>query len=445
MPVVLKETPKDTCKHKSADGTCDVVRSLASIAFQPHDSACTACSDTESPQSANKVTANLSYGALIKAGKRPSRELASMAGLTIPEQQPKTGPGTELTKLLSWFATPSKKCNCSKKSTLMDRWGPQKCRQQHAVIVTWLVDEAAGLGVPRALVPKSLIHAVVTRAIDTAEKQIGQHETNHSSAESDRLNQIVAQYCTDNDPQATDRELELTRDWPFVWTYWGDGAVGDEIRYSIRSVLKHHPGARVIVVGDKPDWYTGEHFDKPRISRRPHQAFKDCYSKIIHAAELLTQFVWMMDDVYWIKPFPMRDAIAPKYVRHVSQQRYQDWAPSTKWARTRADAYQWLLDNDRPTYDFAAHLPQPIVAAEINKMESELGLLENYKNWECLYLNSYHADHAQDWGRRFLRVNKKRDIIQTLHSVLNHTHSHFTGVVEAYLEGLFPHKCKVEK
>lgn len=449
MSVTQNETPKNICKNKSPDGSCNVVRSLISVAFKPHDSACKACSDVEPPRSVNQVTANLSCGVLIKAGKRPSSKLAAIAGLQVPEHPPETGPGTELKKLLSWFASPSKKCNCSTKAALMDSWGPQKCRQQREVIVTWLVDEAVGLAVPRQLVPKSAIRAIVTLAINTAEKQITDSEVNQSSAEADRINQVIAQYNPrpngSGDQSAIVRESELTRDWPFVWTYWGDGAVGDEIRYSIRSVLKHQPGARIVIVGDRPGWYIGEHFAKPRISRRPHQAFKDCYSKILHAAGRLKRFVWMMDDVYWIKPFSMRDAITPKYVRHVSQHRFNNWTPPNKWARTRADAYQWLLENNRPTYDFAAHLPQPIVSANLNKLEQELKLFENYRNWECLYFNSFHAADAQDWGRRFLRVTTKRETIQTPHAILNHTHRNYTGAVEAFLSDTLSEKSIVEQ
>lgn len=66
-------------------------------------------------------------------------------------------------------------------------------------------------------------------------------------------------------------------------------------------------------------------------------------------------------------------------------------------------------------------------------------------NWECVYFNTHHAAEAEDWGRRYLRVTRKRDSIQTRHKLLNHTHSQFRGAVENLLASLFPHPSAVEK
>jgi hypothetical protein len=150
--------------------------------------------------------------------------------------------------------------------------------------------------------------------------------------------------------------------------------------------------------------------------------------------------------IYWIKPFTMAEATVPKYVRHVSQQRFKGWNPRNTWGKTRAHAYRWLLDHNYPTYDFAAHLPQPIESGKFLETEREVQMMTTrYRNWECVYLNRHHAAEAEDWGRRYLRVTRKRDSIQTRHKLLNHTHSQFRGVVENLLASLFPNPSTVEK
>lgn len=245
------------------------------------------------------------------------------------------------------------------------------------------------------------------------------------------------------DQQPENDKLHL---WPFVYTNYASGAVGDELRYSIRSLLKWKPEAEVVVVGDRPEWFNGRVIECPRISKREFHSFQDCYFKLRTAAEQIPQYVWMMDDIYWVQNFDLYEAITPKYVRHVSQQRYYAWKPGNAWAKTRARAYDWLLRNNKPTYDFAGHLPQPIRAATFLGMEEELQLAGYYRNWECIYFNSYYANHAIDYGRAYTRVVKKQAEGWTppRGCIMNHTHATYKGGVEKYLETTFGEPCKYE-
>lgn len=233
--------------------------------------------------------------------------------------------------------------------------------------------------------------------------------------------------------------------WPFVWTYWAAGAVGDELRYSIRSVLQQHPRARVIVVGDRPQWYIGEHIPCPRIGKREFQSFRDCYHKLQTAAQQLPQFIWMMDDIYWLRPFSIAEAAQPKFIREVTPERLRGWTPKNAWQKTRARAYEWLIEHGHPLRDFAAHLPQPIVAESFLAMEADLRLSQHYRNWECVYYNAYHRADAADWGARYLRVTQKVDAIKTPHKILNHTDSKYRGAVQRFLAATFARRSPVER
>ena len=340
------------------------------------------------------------------------------------------GPGSELRRLVGWFAGDRKGCRCKERAAIMNRWGVIECRKNIEVIVGWLREEALiRFGAKAKLFPDIAYKTAVWKACDLAEGR--------------ENNEDISTLTNDGLPGRDD--ATLLKEWPFVWTYYGAEAVGDELKFSIRSVLHHWPEARVIVVGDKPDWFTGEMIDKPRIGRTDHQAFKDCFSKVLHMTGLLPQFTWMMDDIYFLGRLPMTDVVAPKYVRHVTQQRFQKWNPSNKWGRTRQRAYQWLLDRNRPTYDFASHLPQPIQSASFKEVSREAQFMDDYKNWECCYLNSYRSADAQDWGRRFLRVTRNLDSIITDQKVLNHTSRFFAGAVEKHLQDMFPAKSRVEK
>ena len=61
----------------------------------------------------------------------------------------KTGPGTELKKLLSKIGINSKpNCTCNKRAAIMDQWGPDECEKRIDEIVGWLKEEATKRKLP---------------------------------------------------------------------------------------------------------------------------------------------------------------------------------------------------------------------------------------------------------------------------------------------------------
>ena len=406
------------CHNKHPDGRCEIVTHLIGEPYAVNDAACIDCQQQAKPQTINRVTASIALAARKRLGKHPSQELLDI----VAKKPPATGPGTELEKLIPKFFQ-SKKCSCKNYARRMNEWKVDGCERRFNEIVDHLVGEAQKhklLSVFGDKPARVVAAKLLRKAIDAARPDV--------------LGDLTTQ---DSD--------KLKSEWPFVWTYFAGGAVGDELKFSIRSVLHWHPDAQIYIVGDRPDWYAGNMFEKPRLSKRPHQAFKDCYSRILHATQSLRQFVWMMDDIYWIQPFTISEAIQPKYVRHVWPARFKNWKPANAWGRTRETAYTWLFANNRPTYDYASHLPQPIIAESLQQMESEMQLLQEYKNWECIYFNSYHSASGVDWGRKTCRVVKSTKRIDTTKPILNHIHAMYKGMVSDFLHSKFPDKSKVER
>lgn len=405
------------CHNRHKDGRCEIVTHLIGEPYKVNEAACRDCIEQASPMGQNRVTGGIALAAVRNRGEEPSSQITRLAS----SRPPANGPGTELESLIPGFFK-SKKCSCRSYARRMNEWGVTGCTNRFDDIVDHLVHQAGKhklLSIFGDRPARAVASSLVRKAIDQAKA-------------------VTIGDLTERGNDA------LVSTWPFVWTYFANGAVGDELKYSIRSVLHWHPDAKVYIVGDRPEWYTGEMFEKPRLSKRPHQAFKDCYSRILHAAERLPQFVWMMDDLYWINPFDMSDAITPKYVRHVWPDRYKKWKPQNAWGRTRQTAYAWLFEHNRPTYDFASHLPQPIVSESLQGMERQLRLLEEYRNWECIYFNSFHSASGVDWGRKTCRVVNNTKKIDTSKPILNHIHSRYHGMVSDFLQTKFPHKSSVE-
>lgn len=428
------------CPNKEK-GKCKVVSALAREDYFPPAEACKHCQSSDPPQGFNKVTAGICRTILQRKGEKVPSQVTKAMGLP-----PETGPGTELKNILSWFGVKEVKgCKCKEHAAQMNKWGPDKCEQKLEQIVSWLSEELQRRSLPNGPIVRSALRVAVKAAIKRS-KGAEEHIDQDAAMVLKEIENSIEELPEKDHREDQERNDRLVKEWTFVWTYWAGGASGDELRYSIRSVLDHHPNAKVVVVGDRPDWYAGEMLEKPRIEKTSHHAFKDCYSKILHAAERIEKFVWMMDDVYWINPFHMDQAIEPKYVRHVWPERYKGWEPRNKWANTRAAAYKWLFENNRPTYDYASHLPQPIVADSLLEMESSLRLMDQYMNWECLYFNTYHSANGVDWGQKTCRIAaNSREVIDISKPILNHVAYRYEGFVEEFLKKRFPDQSEVEE
>jgi hypothetical protein len=87
----------------------------------------------------------------------------------------------------------------------------------------------------------------------------------------------------------------------FVW-FLGSGSQynDEEIRYSMRSVAKFHPEAQMVIIGERPEWYTGEHY---YISDESDCAYVNKWRKMENACLLFDTFVAMDDDFYLLEPF----------------------------------------------------------------------------------------------------------------------------------------------
>jgi hypothetical protein len=74
-------------------------------------------------------------------------ELKTMLKSYLPDQEEPTtlriaaykpGPGSELRKMLAWFARPSDTCKCETRAETINDWGVEGCRTNLDTIIEWL-------------------------------------------------------------------------------------------------------------------------------------------------------------------------------------------------------------------------------------------------------------------------------------------------------------------
>lgn len=225
----------------------------------------------------------------------------------------------------------------------------------------------------------------------------------------------------------------------FVWPFWAGGANGDELRWSIRSVQHHYEGkAKITIVGDRPEWWQGHVINKPRIAQSANWPFRDMLSKMWTIAthrEIDSEFVWMMDDVYLIKPCDFNDIQTP---------RAYGWngSKATSWQRRKANTMQALANEGKTQHDYATHLPHYAEQSKLREIYERHDLHNNTMLWEVLYGNTFRGrpEHPHPF---FARINKRMDLASVKKQcraafIMNHAAHAWCEGIREYLEELLP-------
>lgn len=204
----------------------------------------------------------------------------------------------------------------------------------------------------------------------------------------------------------------------FVWPFWQAPAKYDELRWSIRSVYQNfvEPGAEIltVVVGDQPtirrhenSWYAGPVLNVPRTIKGGGSAgVEDQCGKFMTALnddDMPDTIVWMMDDVYLIKPVTLSDLRVPRRMGSFSAEKLANWNPRNWWQMAKKKTAQRLLDDGYNSYDFATHLPHVVNRRECLELLRKYDLPKSRLLWEMIYENVNLVGQPQK-ATPFLRI-----------------------------------------
>lgn len=232
----------------------------------------------------------------------------------------------------------------------------------------------------------------------------------------------------------------------FVWPYWHGGAIGDEIRFSVRSVETFFEGKTTCtIIGDKPPWFFGHYIPQKRVSRNtPNRPFRDMLSKVKTMAEhkeISDNFIWMMDDIYLIKPCSLDDLKVPRAI---------EWKKSEKnsWQRRKTFTMKALESLGRTTYDYATHLPHWVEKNKLFQIFQEFNLDENTMLWEILYCNTFREEPKKTYPF-FKRISQNYTTEQIIKltkeaTIFNHTSNCWSKPVRQFLLELLPKETTSE-
>jgi hypothetical protein len=171
-----------TCKYfitEGGTGYCRIAQELSGgLKCSTTPEACEKCSTLPDKYSPNQVTAGLAVYAMKQQHPEKVPELVQLLKPLFQVGKPEDidttpGPGTELKKILAWFAVDTPTCECLSRARLMNTWGPQGCRNNMDTILLWLEEEATNRGLPFVkIVAKQLVLLAISRAESCTQKSV---------------------------------------------------------------------------------------------------------------------------------------------------------------------------------------------------------------------------------------------------------------------------------
>lgn len=169
-----------TCKYlitENQETYCRIAQELSGgLKCSVTPESCAKCASLPDKYSPNSVTASLAAFAARNQTPDKFPELIQLLKPLFQVVKPSDadlgkGPGTELKKLLSWFAVDTPTCECLSRAKLMNTWGPQGCRDNMSTILVWLHEEALNRGLPFVkLVAQQLVLLAISRAESCTQK-----------------------------------------------------------------------------------------------------------------------------------------------------------------------------------------------------------------------------------------------------------------------------------
>lgn len=165
----------------------------------------------------------------------------------------------------------------------------------------------------------------------------------------------------------------------------------EELRYSIRSVVKHFPKASILLVGEAPSWYDGELLFVRQGSAK-YLNVSNSLREISKSHLVKSRFILMNDDFYFLKKktgYYHEGALEDKY------ESYRDIREASSYTQKISDTLSQLkkMGYENPI-SYELHVPFPVDKEKLVKVVRHKNLL-----WRSIYGNMFSVG-----GRRMADV-----------------------------------------
>ena len=172
--------------------------------------------------------------------------------------------------------------------------------------------------------------------------------------------------------------------YPFIYSENGT----KELELSIKSIRKFFDGnASIFVFGDDPKIEGVTHI---QIHRLPNKHDDQVYKlrAAIDFTGIPEEFVWMMDDIYFLKPLNIDDLRIQRYDNDWNIETIQNWEPKKGWNTQRRNTMLELHRRGHTFKDYGNHLPHVYTKTNLKLIDHHWDGSKQYL-WDILYSNLF--------------------------------------------------------
>lgn len=237
-----------------------------------------------------------------------------------------------------------------------------------------------------------------------------------------------------------------------IYVYNSLGSNGDELRYSLRS-LKNLPHDKVVVSGDRHDWFSDDIIHIP-IDRRVHSKYHDAerrWGNALKADLGITDFYAFNDDFFIVKPLELvpNYHVGKLYEAHLTRVKNHGHSSYTE-AMQRTDRFlhdQGITDR----YAYATHTPMRMNVT--NRLLVHHMLLDRLRDGytimpRTVYGNMFVAPSEEIEDVKIIDLETGLNDIQSILTtgiVSTHEYSFSQGKIGRELRAMFPEPSRYER
>lgn len=207
----------------------------------------------------------------------------------------------------------------------------------------------------------------------------------------------------------------------------------EELRYSIRSVIKYCNPKNIWVVGGKPDWYIGKYLHVKNVGNK-FDNINECYKTILKENNISEKFVLMNDD-FFILNFPTQEYVYCEGLLKDKINKHTEKYGNSSYARALNGAFKELKKQGiEEPINYDIHVPMTFNKAQLRQViDLSLSPRSMYGN---LFINN--PINIKD-----VKVYKDTSIINFDYKFISTEDNSFKTIKDK-LKKIFPDKTMLE-
>lgn len=242
-----------------------------------------------------------------------------------------------------------------------------------------------------------------------------------------------------------------------VIPYRKEPAAGHELLFALRAWEKNYPGCKVVIIGDREDWFSDEllHIHTDPFSKNPQVDVANKLIVAISAEEIPDDFIWSNDDIYPVTQLHPADLELLTCNGRLQSKLSKPGVNGT-YADNKQRTIAALKAAGLDTFDYSTHTPFVFNKSKLAQVIEKFRADHEGYLVSSLYFNSHYPGvvplqiDGGVAGKFVCYVNSAKPPKAILEDALKNRkfvniNSHSYKAVLPYLKAMFPGKSRFEK